>query len=65
MSGQDPSPVSAASDVVDDEAELDRPTIAEVRRRDGGECPGCRRIMSVREGAEQGSCNECHRAGWA
>jgi len=25
----------------------------------GGECPGCRRIMSKREAAEQGMCNDC------
>jgi hypothetical protein len=25
----------------------------------GGECPSCGRIMSVREGAEQGACNDC------
>lgn len=29
----------------------------------GGECPGCGRIMSVREGAEQGECNDCHPGG--
>lgn len=25
----------------------------------GGECPGCGRVMSVREGTEQGVCNDC------
>ena len=25
----------------------------------GGECPGCRRIMSVRERNEQGVCDDC------
>lgn len=29
----------------------------------GGECPGCGRIMSVREAAEQGECNDCHPGG--
>lgn len=27
----------------------------------GGPCPYCGRIMSGREGAEQGSCNDCYR----
>lgn len=26
----------------------------------GGTCPGCGLIMSRREAAEQGECNECH-----
>jgi hypothetical protein len=29
----------------------------------GGECPGCGRIMSRREAAEQGECNDCHPGG--
>jgi ribosomal protein L37AE/L43A len=29
----------------------------------GGECPGCSRIMSRREAAEQGECNDCHPGG--
>jgi hypothetical protein len=28
--------------------------------RNGGECPGCGRIMSLREAAEQGACNDCN-----
>lgn len=27
--------------------------------RNGGHCPYCDRIMSVREGQEQGACNDC------
>lgn len=27
--------------------------------RNGGVCQGCQRVMSVREGAEQGMCNDC------
>jgi ribosomal protein L37AE/L43A len=26
-------------------------------------CPGCDRVMSHREAAEQGACNDCHE-GW-
>jgi len=26
----------------------------------GGECPHCGRVMSKRERAEQGACNECY-----
>lgn len=29
------------------------------RSQNGGECPSCGRVMSVREGAEQGVCNDC------
>lgn len=29
------------------------------------ECPGCGRIMSAREQAEQGECNDCHPGGAA
>jgi len=28
--------------------------------RNKPECPGCGRIMSAREYAEQGACNDCH-----
>jgi ssDNA-binding Zn-finger/Zn-ribbon topoisomerase 1 len=31
-----------------------------VALRHGGECPGCGRIMSLREAAEQGACNDCN-----
>ena len=36
---------------------------ATLRLGDGSrhhECPGCGRIMSHREAAEQGACNDCH-----
>ena len=29
------------------------------RREHGGNCPGCNRIMSIREANEQGICNDC------
>lgn len=31
----------------------------------GGPCPGCGRIMSVRELTEQGACNDCTGDTWA
>lgn len=43
-----------------------RPTIEQTRERvpastklDPRVCPGCGRIMSWREAAEQGACNDC------
>lgn len=39
--------------------DIDAATAAVVRAHNGGECPGCGRVMSVREGAEQGMCNDC------
>jgi hypothetical protein len=29
-------------------------------RNNGGPCPGCGRVMSLREKAEQGACNDCY-----
>jgi len=29
------------------------------RRNNGGECPRCGRVMSIREADEQGACNDC------
>jgi LSD1 subclass zinc finger protein len=45
------------------EYEAVRDELAAAGPNNGGICPGCRRVMSVREGAEQGRCNECLE-GW-
>jgi len=38
---------------------------AEARMRATDECPGCGRVMSVREAHEQGVCNDCRGEGWS
>jgi len=39
--------------------------LADLPAREGPPiCPGCGRVMSRREAAEQAACNDCHGGAW-